>query len=416
MNTSQRTTYERREVFGLGLLFGAIYFAQGISEPTEGLIAQPVRSLLNSWGRSPTSIALFGAILSLPWSLKPLYGLLTDFVPLGGTHRRSYLLLTSAAAAGTLCWLYAYPPLPDAYISMLLILLISTMAVAFSDVVVDALMVETGQPRGMTGRLQSIQWAAMNGATLFTGVIGGYLSQQDQQHVGFLLAATAAALTLVLTLVFVRENPTPQSLDRRQTCNLLWMTAATPGLWASAAFLFLWNFNPFNTAVLQLHMTGPLMMSEQFYGTTVSLLAAASMVASIAYGFYCRTVRFSWLLHASIAGGIISTLAYAWMSGPLSALVVTVCVGFSYMTATLIQLDLAARICLPATAGTTFAALMAVSNLGMIFSLATGGWLYDRWSQQWNPIWAFRSLVILGAATTALCWLLYPTLLRAIRK
>jgi predicted MFS family arabinose efflux permease len=230
----------------------------------------------------------------------------------------------------------------------------------------------------------------------------------------FLLAAAAAASTLVLTLLFVRERTAPRKAEWRQTRELLWATAATPGLWASAAFLFLWSFNPFNTAVLQSHMTGPLGMSEQFYGKTVSLLAAASMVASIAYGFYCRAVRFSWLLHASIAGGIVSTLAYVWLSGTVSALVVTVCVGFSYMTAMLIQLDLAARICLPATAGTTFAALMAVSNLGMACSLATGGWLYDRWSQQWNPIWAFRLLVILGTATTALCWLLIPALVRAI--
>ena len=37
---------------GLVLLFGTMYFVQGIAEPTEGLIAQPVRSLLKSWGRS----------------------------------------------------------------------------------------------------------------------------------------------------------------------------------------------------------------------------------------------------------------------------------------------------------------------------------------------------------------------------
>ena len=88
------------------LLFGAMYFVQGIAEPTEGLIAQPVRSLLNRGASSVAEIAAFGAILSLPWTFKPLYGLLTDFVPLFGTRRRSYLLLTTAVTVLGLGYLY----------------------------------------------------------------------------------------------------------------------------------------------------------------------------------------------------------------------------------------------------------------------------------------------------------------------
>ena len=56
-------------------------------------------------------------------------------------------------------------------------LFVPTIGVAFSDVVIDALMVEEGQPRGLTGRLQSVQWAAIYAATILTGVLGGYLSQ-----------------------------------------------------------------------------------------------------------------------------------------------------------------------------------------------------------------------------------------------
>ena len=98
VSTVTKSPSSRRETTGLVLLFGAMYFVQGIAEPTEGLIAQPVRSLLKSWGYSAAGIAGFGALLALPWSLKPLYGLLTDFVPINGTRRRSYLLLTSAAS------------------------------------------------------------------------------------------------------------------------------------------------------------------------------------------------------------------------------------------------------------------------------------------------------------------------------
>jgi len=55
------------------------------------------------------------------------------------------------------------------------------------DVIVDALMVEKGQPLGLTGRFQSIQWAAANAALLLTGVLGGYVAEERLQSVAFAL-------------------------------------------------------------------------------------------------------------------------------------------------------------------------------------------------------------------------------------
>jgi BT1 family. len=179
----------RRETLGLGVLFGTIYFIQGIGEPTEGLIAQPVRSLLKTWGHSAEEIATFAALLAVPWSLKPLYGLLTDFVPLAGYRRKSYLIVTSIVTTVGLVGLYLFPLSPGSWHWLLLWLLLPTVAVAFSDVVADALMIEKGQPRGLTGQLQSVQWAAMYGATILTGIAGGYLSEHHAERLGFLLCA-----------------------------------------------------------------------------------------------------------------------------------------------------------------------------------------------------------------------------------
>src|SRR5688500_12059938 len=78
---------------GLAALFGAIYFIQGIAEPSEGLIAQPLRSLLESRGQNAREITAFMTWVSLPWAFKPLYGLLVDFVPLGRSPRRNWLIL-----------------------------------------------------------------------------------------------------------------------------------------------------------------------------------------------------------------------------------------------------------------------------------------------------------------------------------
>jgi len=38
-------------------------------------------------------------IATIPWYVKPVYGLISDFVPLFGRRRKSYLVLTSGLAA-----------------------------------------------------------------------------------------------------------------------------------------------------------------------------------------------------------------------------------------------------------------------------------------------------------------------------
>jgi MFS family permease len=403
----------RGEMVQLGLLFGAIYFIQGIGEPTEGLIAQPVRSLLKSWGYSAASIGLFVMLLSIPWWVKPLYGLLSDFVPLAGYRRRSYLILTTAVTVLGLGFLYVLPLPPGSYYLLLALLLVPTVGVAFSDVVADALMIEKGQPRGITGQLQSVQWAAMYAATILTGSVGGYLSESGQQNLGFLICAAATVVTLVLAIFMVHEVPHQRPRESfGDALVALGRAGRSPTVLLAGGFLFLWNFNPFSSAVLYMHMTEKMNFSEQFYGHTVSMMSAAMVVASVCYGFYCRRVPFGWLVHASIVMGVLSTIAYWGMSDHLSAGLVSVAVGLTYMTGTLVQLDLAARVCPPKTAGTVFALLMALSNLSVSLATGLGGYLYDIFTGLWGSQGAFNVLVGVGALFTAGCWLLVPFLRR----
>jgi MFS family permease len=187
-----------------------------------------------------------------------------------------------------------------------------------------------------------------------------------------------------------------------------------PVVWSAGAFLFLWNFNPFLTAVLQFHMTQRLDFDEVFYGETISLQAFGSIVASILYGFYCRRVPFRALLHASIVLGIASTLAYWFLTDTRSARLISLAVGFTYMSATLVQLDLAARACPLASAGTVFALLMALSNLSTSVSGWLGGIWYTQLEERMGAVDGFNMLVGIGAVCTASCWLLLPLVNRTL--
>jgi hypothetical protein len=75
----------------------------------------------------------------------------------------------------------------------------------------------------------------------------------------------------------------------------------------------------------------------------------SALIGSIGYGFYCRSVRLSRLLHFSIIAAIVSNAVYWQLNSLSSAYVVSVIAAPPYMTGTLIQLDLTARI-IPARA------------------------------------------------------------------
>ena len=63
---------------------------------------QPLTHFLKqALGWSPVEISASLAVLDVPWVIKPLYGLVSDFLPIAGYRRRPYLLL--AAGAVVLC-------------------------------------------------------------------------------------------------------------------------------------------------------------------------------------------------------------------------------------------------------------------------------------------------------------------------
>lgn len=411
-----RTTISR-----LGMLFGLLYFVQGIVEPTEGLLAQPIKSLLRHWDYSVASTAWFVSMLTIPWTIKPLYGLLTDFVPLAGSRRRNYLLLTVGLAFLGMTAVYFLPLNSDRALLLLLLLLPCAVAIAFSDVVVDALMVETGQPHGMTGRLQSIQWASIYSATIFTGVIGGYLSQWNLQQTGFLIAGLCCGVSLLAVWLLVRDPPDPAAdpegaAGAHRAVADMWQTFRQPAILVIGAFLFLWNFNPFSATVLYFYSTETLHFDEQFVGTLASWQAVGAVAGSIAYGLMCRLLPPRLLVHGAIVCGIVATLAYWAYRDATSGVLVSLTVGTVYMMGSLVLLDLAARVCLPHTAGTTFALLMSLTNLSVLLSQGLGGWVFDAAAQHWGRVAAFQMLVLMGALFTAGCWFLVPLMRRTLAE
>ena len=413
MSNSKRTT----QMIGATdayIFFAALYFVQSVGDPTSGLIAQPVRSMLRSWGELPAALGALMALLAVPWTIKPVFGLLSDLVPLFGSRRRNYLLLANGLAAASLLLLAFVPLAPVSRWLLFALLLPTTMAIALGDVIVDALMVEKGQPLGLTGRFQSIQWTAANAALLLTGVIGGYIAEERLQSLAFALCGALWLFAFVVAWRYAddRQDAHLDSASLHETGAALLGVFRDPLFLAVCALLTLWSFNPVWGSVLYLHMTEGLGFSEQDFGNVTSAFFAGSLIGSIGYGIYCRSVRLSMLLHLSILAAIFSNAVYWQLDTLTSAYVVSVLAGAAYMTGTLIQLDLTARI-IPATAAATvFATVMALTNFAGSASQAFGGWLFEA-AKASQGTGAFGLVVATSVASAASCWLLVPMLRRA---
>src|SRR5437868_1081833 len=81
------------------LYFALVYFSQGVCQlPT--LMNQPLRMYLERVGGfNAQAISEFLFVAQIPWIVKPIYGLLSDFFPIFGYRRKSYLLLLNLLAA-----------------------------------------------------------------------------------------------------------------------------------------------------------------------------------------------------------------------------------------------------------------------------------------------------------------------------
>ncbi|XOV89109.1 MAG: MFS transporter [Pseudomonadota bacterium] len=402
-------------VSGLATFFGVMYLVQSLGDPGSGIIAQPVRSMLKSEGVSADEIAAFMAIVGLPWAIKPLLGLLSDFVPLFGSRRRNYLILAILGACLGTAILAGMPVLASDRGYLLALLLLSAMGVAFGDVLIDGLMVTEGQPRGLTGVLQSVQWTAAYLGLLVTGIAGGYLAQLGRPDLAFALCACLWGISLVLAVALVREpevTPAQSLLDLKEMVSQIW---AMPGLGAVTLFLLVWNFNPLWTSVLYLHLTESLGGSEVDFGEFLSVFSFGAMLGSLTYPLYCTRIRLGYLVQASIVLGILGNLVYLWIDAPdsVAAWAIACTTGMTYMAGTMIHLDIAARRAPLVAAASVFALLMALSNLSSSLSEAAGGALYQYLLPMGTDT-AYSAVVITSAVFPAFCWLLVPWLRRAV--
>jgi MFS family permease len=402
--------FKTPEAKRLAVLFGVVYFAQGMWY----LPNQTITIVLKDRGLSAGQVADFGLITIVPWFIKPLYGLLSDFVPLFGRRRQSYFLVTSALAgcAGLLLawgnwittgqiWTFDVFGLTFTLVEGVAIFTVMALGLAFTDVLTDAMMVESGRPLRLTGAFQSVQWACITLASVLVGEIGGQLAESRSLRTAFLLAACFPLMSLSMGVTFVRETPARANKAAfLETWQAIRAALRSREIWVVAGFIFFFWFSPSFGPAFLYYQTDILKFSQQFIGRLAALGAVSGVVGALVYAPLSRRLPLNQIMHLSIVLGVVTTLGYLVYRDATSAVIITVVFGALSMIINLAFLDLAARSCPPRVEATFFAALMSVYNLGVQLAENVGARLYDAVG--------YERLVWIAAAMTAVTWLLMP--------
>jgi MFS family permease len=384
--------------------FAIVYAVEGIGQAKAGILGQPLTYFLKEtqhW--DPVKISVSLSVLDIPWVIKPLWGAISDFVPLFGYRRRPYLIL--ANIAGVLAFVGV--ALTRTTATLIPALVVTAIAMAVSSTLCGALLVETGQRHKSSARFVNQQWLWFNIAQMLSVLLAGYLLDvlpaTGALHVSAWIAA-AAPLAILGSVWLISEPHASIDLAAfRERIAALGAAFKEKNLWFVAGFLFLYYFSPGFGTPLYFEMTDRLHFSQGFIGLLSSISAGGWILGGVLYQLVLRHMSQPALLRLSIIGGVASTLLYLLLLDPISAVVIYVLTGMAAMIAMIATMSLASDACPQGAEGFAFAGLMSLLNLAQPAGDALGSLLYeDVFDRRLPP------LILVSAVATGLVFFLIP--------
>ncbi|MEX0591732.1 MAG: hypothetical protein WD207_11675 [Xanthobacteraceae bacterium] len=202
------------------------YGALGVVDVTRDIWVKEALTL------TPAELAAIGVWLTLPWTIKVVFGELVDSVAIFGSRRRVYILigamftaagmLTLAAAAGA--W-FPGTSLARMFVLGMTLIVIGTV---IQDVVADAMSTEVVERKDAGGKLlpdaavrtelgmvQVLGRLALSIGILAVAGLSGYLAKIFDRETVFLMGLVIPAISVVGTLLIRSEVGAPRPIDWR---------------------------------------------------------------------------------------------------------------------------------------------------------------------------------------------------------
>jgi len=380
--------------------FSLAYVMQGVSQHF-GLISQPLQYfLMTSHKLSAGDVAFWMSLLMVPWIIKPAYALLSDFAPIARYRRRSYLLLSSAIAG--LAFLSA--PLVSGVPAIMTALVLSGIGMAFSNVVLNALTVESTKQEGSAKHLWSTQSLSYYAANIVCVALGGFLCQRFGSSEAIEYAAVIAGLVPLLflhvVLYAVRETKcAPIVTDWKTVLTDTKSLFRSPAYVAIALYMCLFNFCPAFNVPLYFYESNVLNFDQLLIGQLNACNGFGMLCGALLFKLaFEKTLSTKWQLIGAAILSSGASLAYLMLGLDQ---VVASCIhffsGIASITAILAMYEAATTVCPRRMEATAFAALIAAYNISGQLGQILGGHLYVALGSQ------LTALIWISALTTLVC-------------
>ena len=385
--------------------FAFAYVAEGLAQ-VSGILRQPLNFfLLDGLHWDTATITRYMWVLGLPWMVKPLYGLLSDCVPLFGYRRKSYLIIFNLAATAALL---ALTRMTDP-VAMQVALFIVVTCMAASSALYGGLLVEHGKHTGLASKFCSQQTLWVNLANIAAALAGGWLcsrfAPQGALHWGALIALFAPLLVVISTCSLVQEEKTEANWAQLKIgLTSIWKTVKTRSTWGIAGFLMLWAFDPGFGAPLYTHMKNTLGFNQGFIGTLSVIYAAGAALGGLLY-MKVLSPRYSikTLAASLILSGALVQALFVFMHNHETAIALNFVFGLATAMALLNAHVIATNRCPDHAEGFMYGILLSAANVSFSTSQVLGGYLYDKVFDK-----AIGPLILLSAALTLCCIFLLP--------
>ena len=365
----------------LGIL--TVYFVQGIL----GLARLAVSFFLkDDLGLTPAEVAALTGITAIPWIVKPLFGFLSDGLPIFGYRRRPYLILSGLI--GTASWL-ALATLVDDALTATIVILLTSLSVAIADVIVDSLIVERAREESLSrsGSLQSLSWGASALGGLLTAYFSGMLLQHLSSAQVFEITATFPLIVSAVAWLISEEKVSKNDTEAKESpvkdqIKQLWGALKQKQIWLPIAFLFVWQATPTADSAFFFFSTNELGFEPEFLGRIRLVTSFASLAGIFLFQRYLKTVPFrkilGWSTVIAAVLGMTTLLLVTHTNRALGiddrwfslgdSLILTVVGQITWMPV----LVLSARLCPKGVEATLFALLMSIWNLSGLLSHELG--------------------------------------------
>ncbi|RAL47951.1 hypothetical protein DM860_015738 [Cuscuta australis] len=341
----------------------------------------------------PSEAQVYSGVTSIPWLVKPFWGILTDVVPILGYHRRPYFIFAGALGIVSMLFLSLHKNLH--IVSALLSLTAGSAGVAIADVTIDACVAQnSGAHPSLAPDMQSLcALSASIGSLLGFSLSGISVRVLGPEGVYGLLAIPSGLVFLVGILLKEPEmhNAPYQRVSEKfgGAAKAMWKTLRCAAVWRPCLYMYLSLALSFDVSEGMFYwMTdaeGGPHFSKESIGYISAIGSIGSLLGAILYQYGLKDHPFRDLLFwTQLLYGLSGMLDLALILrlnlrfGIPDYFFVVIDSGISHMIGRLKWMPLlvlTAKLCPPGIEGTIFALLMSIDNSGLLTSSWGGGFL-----------------------------------------